>query len=109
MMRRHAKGKLLSYKLDSGSQLPLQMGHYAHAEVCVAVKLSHVIQELGLHPEDGEPVTAAMGTYGPYVRHQKLNASLPKVTLHTAQSEHANDSFTQYSGHSLSPPPALNV
>ena len=37
-----------------------------------------------MHPEDGEPVTAAMGAYGPYVSHQKLNASLPKVNLCTA-------------------------
>ncbi|CAL5218790.1 g512 [Coccomyxa viridis] len=43
-----------------------------------AVELLQWPKELGLHPEDGEPVTAAMGTYGPYVRHQKLNASLPK-------------------------------
>ena len=38
-------------------------------------------QELGRHPDDGEPVTAAVGAYGPYVRHQALNASLPKVVL----------------------------
>ena len=38
-------------------------------------------QELGKHSDDGEPVTAAVGAYGPYVRHLALNASLPKVRL----------------------------
>ncbi len=36
-------------------------------------------QELGAHPEDGQAVTAAMGPFGPYVRHNTINASLPKV------------------------------
>jgi len=36
-------------------------------------------QEIGRHPESGKPVTAAVGAYGPYVRHKVLNASLPKV------------------------------
>lgn len=38
------------------------------------------VQELGVHPEDGLPVTAAMGPHGPYVSHNSVNASLPKVT-----------------------------
>ena len=41
-----------------------------------------VTQELGVHPDDGEPVTAAVGAYGPYVRHKRLNASLPEVTMY---------------------------
>ena len=47
-------------------------------------------------------MTAAMGAYGPYVSHQKLNASLPKVILHTAQSEHVSDLVSRYRSHSLS-------
>ena len=35
-----------------------------------------------MHPDDGEPVTAAVGAYGPYVRHKRLNASLPEVTMY---------------------------
>ncbi|EIE25778.1 DNA topoisomerase I [Coccomyxa subellipsoidea C-169] len=35
-------------------------------------------KELGPHPEDGQAVTAAMGPFGPYVRHNAINASLPK-------------------------------
>ena len=33
---------------------------------------------LGNHPADGQPVTLGQGRYGPYVRHGKVFASLPK-------------------------------
>jgi DNA topoisomerase I len=36
------------------------------------------IRELGKHPADGEPVQLLPGRFGPYVKHGKLNASLPK-------------------------------
>lgn len=36
------------------------------------------LRELGPHPEDGEPVNLYDGRYGPYVKHGKVNASLPK-------------------------------
>jgi DNA topoisomerase-1 len=33
---------------------------------------------LGSHPADGAPVTLHEGRYGPYVKHGKVNATLPK-------------------------------
>ena len=33
---------------------------------------------LGDHPDDGEPITVHSGRYGPYVKHGRLVASLPK-------------------------------
>jgi len=36
------------------------------------------LRDLGTHPGDGEPVQLLDGRYGPYVKHGKLNASLPK-------------------------------
>lgn len=35
-------------------------------------------RDLGAHPSDGKPVTVQNGRYGPFVRHGKLMANLPK-------------------------------
>jgi DNA topoisomerase-1 len=37
-------------------------------------------KELGKHPKDGKPVTQSIGRWGPFVRHGKLMATLPKGT-----------------------------
>ncbi|MBD1865944.1 type I DNA topoisomerase [Cyanobacteria bacterium FACHB-471] len=48
------------------------------------------LRELGAHPADNEPVNIYDGPYGPYIKHGKVNASLPEgatvesVTLEVA-------------------------
>jgi DNA topoisomerase-1 len=39
---------------------------------------SSVIKELGEHPADGKPVNVMKGRFGPYVTHNKVNATLPR-------------------------------
>ena len=39
---------------------------------------SKVIKELGNHPKDKKPIKLMDGKYGPYVKHGKLNVSIPK-------------------------------
>ncbi|MBK9161393.1 MAG: type I DNA topoisomerase [Nitrosomonadales bacterium] len=40
-----------------------------------------VLRTLGSHPDDNAPVEVCSGRYGPYVRHGKINATLPKGVL----------------------------
>ena len=48
------------------------------------------LRELGNHPDDEEPVNIYDGPYGPYIKHGKVNASLPEgetvegISLETA-------------------------
>ncbi|WP_370338975.1 type I DNA topoisomerase [Parvularcula marina] len=44
-----------------------------------AMKLLNLPRDVGPHPEDGETITAAIGRYGPYIRHGKTSASLESV------------------------------
>ena len=41
---------------------------------------SKAIRTIGNHPESGEPLEILEGRYGPYIKYQKINASLPKGT-----------------------------
>ncbi|MEJ6394321.1 type I DNA topoisomerase [Gymnodinialimonas sp. 2305UL16-5] len=44
-----------------------------------ALMLLSLPRKVGDHPEDGEPVEAGIGRYGPFVKHGRVYANLPEV------------------------------
>ena len=44
-----------------------------------ALMLLSLPRPVGPHPDDGEPVEAGIGRYGPYVKHGRIYANLPEV------------------------------
>lgn len=57
------------------------------------------IREMGPHPEDGEPVNIYDGPYGAYVKHGKVNASIPEgSTVETVTMEQAVEALLAKAG-----------
>ena len=59
---------------------PLEMTFERAMEVLSMPKGKAALKEVGAHPEDGAPIAIYKGKWGPYVKHGKTNASLPKGT-----------------------------
>ncbi len=55
--------------------IPKNMGP-GDVELELALQLLSLPREVGKHPEDGEPIKAGIGRFGPYVQHIKTYASL---------------------------------
>ena len=44
-----------------------------------ALRLLALPREVGLHPEDGKPITAGLGRYGPFVQHAGTYANVSDI------------------------------
>lgn len=69
----------VSLKAEQDSVLTIDLPRAVHLIAEASRKKGHTpLKVLGEHPGTGEKVAIYDGRYGPYVKHQKTNASLPK-------------------------------
>lgn len=73
-------GKYTSLKEDDVLTIGINRAVTVIAENQKGGKSAEPLRVLGKHPSSNEDIAVYDGRYGPYVKHQKVNASLPKGT-----------------------------
>ena len=77
----------------------------------LAVKLLSLPRDLGNHPDDGEPIIATQGRFGPFLKHGSDSRSIPaeypllEITLEQALSILAQPKPTRGQGRGVAAPP----
>ena len=74
--RRYVSLKAPDHVLDVNLERALALLAAAPAKKGRAART--VLKDLGVHPDDEQPIQVLDGRYGPYVNHGKINATLPK-------------------------------
>jgi DNA topoisomerase-1 len=80
-VRKGPYGYYVQREAPTADEKPKRMGlpkgvSPTEIDLAHALKLLSLPRELGLHPETGKPIIAAIGMYGPYVKHEKLYKSV---------------------------------
>tara|TARA_B100001123_G_scaffold446445_1_gene600969 strand:- start:4347 stop:5384 length:1038 start_codon:yes stop_codon:yes gene_type:complete len=90
---------------DKPHRVSLPKGvEFLHVNLDTALKLLSLPRVVGRHPETGKNITAAIGRYGPYIRHEKESRSLEtdddilEIGLNRAVSLLAEPKTTRRSG-----------
>ncbi len=87
---KHGKTYASLKKTDDVLAIGLERGLELLAEKKTRGRKTEPLRELGEHPEEGGPVNVLDGRFGPYVKHGRLNASLPKgVTVEEVTMDQA--------------------
>ncbi len=84
-------------------------------EIELALGLLSLPRTVGTHPEDGEPILAGVGRFGPYVQHGKIYANLEdgdevlNVGLNRAVTLIAEKKLKPSKGRRFGPPPGREL
>lgn len=68
-------------QVPKGSKKAVEAGEAEEMDLEAALKLLAFAREIGPHPDDDEMVSLGTGRFGPYVKHGKVFAGLPKVKV----------------------------
>ncbi len=72
------KGKKKAPKEKPKRSSLLDWMSLAEIDLETALRLLSLPRDVGVHPEDGQPITAAIGRFGPYLKHGDRYVNLPK-------------------------------
>ncbi|PJB70829.1 MAG: type I DNA topoisomerase [Alphaproteobacteria bacterium CG_4_9_14_3_um_filter_47_13] len=77
--KKKTKAKAKAKPKDKPKRQGLPRGtNIADIDLAAALKLLELPREIGAHPETGKMITAGIGRFGPFLKHDNVFSSLPK-------------------------------